>query len=185
MGRQSNRQRILDTAIGLAEREGIRALTIDSVAAASGLTKGGVQYHFVSKDAMIGAVVQEMWEQADDAAQEALGRPFEDASHAERLTALIDSFVGTPARAGTLLIWVDSARHYVHAERAREHYRRWASTSEGAITIGQWIALLAADGLWLHEATGGGVIPDDARTRVVEVLTDLAQERCVIPGGDG
>lgn len=65
MGRQQtiDRDKVLDAAESIIASAGVAALTIDAVAKAMGITKGGVQYCFGSKDAMIDALFVR-WEQA-------------------------------------------------------------------------------------------------------------------------
>ncbi|MDP4025279.1 TetR/AcrR family transcriptional regulator [Methylobacterium sp. NEAU 140] len=48
---------ILDAADAVLRQGGARALTIDAVAAAAKLSKGGVLHHFASKDALVLALV--------------------------------------------------------------------------------------------------------------------------------
>ena len=48
---------ILDAANAVLRQGGARSLTIDAVAAAAGLSKGGVLHHYASKDALILALV--------------------------------------------------------------------------------------------------------------------------------
>jgi len=48
---------ILDAAAAVLREGGARALTIDAVAAAAKLSKGGVLHHYASKDALILALV--------------------------------------------------------------------------------------------------------------------------------
>jgi AcrR family transcriptional regulator len=48
---------ILDAANAVLRERGAGALTIDAVAAAAGLSKGGVLHHFASKDALVAALV--------------------------------------------------------------------------------------------------------------------------------
>jgi AcrR family transcriptional regulator len=48
---------ILDAANVVLRERGARGLTIDAVAAAAGLSKGGVLHHFASKDALVAALV--------------------------------------------------------------------------------------------------------------------------------
>ena len=50
---KSARERIVDAANGLFYREGIRAVSVDSVAERAGVTKKTLYYHFDSKDALI------------------------------------------------------------------------------------------------------------------------------------
>ena len=47
--RTSNRRKILDAIIAIVERDGITAVTFDAVAAETGLTRGGLLYHFPSR----------------------------------------------------------------------------------------------------------------------------------------
>ena len=46
------RERILDAFVGVLIDQGERAATLDAVAAAAGLSKGGLLYHFASKEAL-------------------------------------------------------------------------------------------------------------------------------------
>lgn len=48
---------ILDAANAVLQERGAGGLTIDAVAAAAGLSKGGVLHHFSSKDALVAALV--------------------------------------------------------------------------------------------------------------------------------
>ncbi|TCO69450.1 TetR/AcrR family transcriptional regulator [Rhodovulum euryhalinum] len=58
-GPQRNaRSRILDAAEAVALREGARHLTLDAAARESGLSKGGVLYHFPSKQALLDGMLQ-------------------------------------------------------------------------------------------------------------------------------
>lgn len=50
---KSSRHDILAAAVHVIVRDGIQSLTIDAVAAEASLSKGGVLYHFASKDALV------------------------------------------------------------------------------------------------------------------------------------
>lgn len=58
MGRQRSidRDKVLDAAEEIVATQGAAGLTIDAVAKAMGISKGGVQYCFGSKDALIDAM---------------------------------------------------------------------------------------------------------------------------------
>ena len=68
MGRRRtiDRDKVLDAAEAIIVRAGAAGLTIDAVARAMGITKGGVQYCFGSKDALIDALF-ERWDKAYNA----------------------------------------------------------------------------------------------------------------------
>ena len=50
--RTSKRDRILDAAVNVINRDGVRAVTFESVAAEAKLTRGGLLYHFPSREAL-------------------------------------------------------------------------------------------------------------------------------------
>lgn len=52
------RQRLLDAADRLCRASGPMAMSLDAVAAAAGLSKGGLLYHFPSKHALLRALVE-------------------------------------------------------------------------------------------------------------------------------
>ncbi|MFC3607252.1 TetR/AcrR family transcriptional regulator [Stutzerimonas tarimensis] len=60
MGRKPtiDREALLDVAEGIVNRQGAAALTIDALAKAAGITKGGVQYSFGTKDELINAMFE-------------------------------------------------------------------------------------------------------------------------------
>ena len=53
----SSRAKILDAAVQVALRDGILAMTLDAVAKEAGVSKGGLIYHFRSKDDLIAAML--------------------------------------------------------------------------------------------------------------------------------
>lgn len=54
---RSSRERILHAAVQVAVRDGVLAMTLDAVAAEAGVSKGGLLYHFRSKDELIAAML--------------------------------------------------------------------------------------------------------------------------------
>ena len=53
---QAVRRRLMDEAKKLAIESGISAITVQAVASAAGVTKGGFLHHFPSKQALIDAI---------------------------------------------------------------------------------------------------------------------------------
>ncbi len=60
---RSTRDRLLDAFEQLLVNEGSRAATLDAVAAAAGVSKGGLLYHFGSKEALVDGMVERLREQ--------------------------------------------------------------------------------------------------------------------------
>lgn len=59
------RDRILDALEEILVRDGTDKATLDAVAARAGVSKGGLLYHFPSKDAMMAAMVRRLGERAE------------------------------------------------------------------------------------------------------------------------
>ncbi len=54
------RTRILDAAEALVQARGVPALTLDAAAKAAGVSKGGLLYHFASKEALLSALLSRL-----------------------------------------------------------------------------------------------------------------------------
>ncbi|MDR7193158.1 TetR/AcrR family transcriptional regulator [Luteimonas terrae] len=61
--RSDARARILDAALAVSDRVGAAHLTLDAVAAEAGVSKGGLLYHFASKDLLLKGVVEHHMDQ--------------------------------------------------------------------------------------------------------------------------
>jgi AcrR family transcriptional regulator len=87
MLRPSSRDRILDVAAQIASEEGASQLTIDAVAKRAGISKGGVMYHFRSKDELLSALV-------DRVTQTALTRMSESAAlFGDKACPMLDALI--------------------------------------------------------------------------------------------
>jgi AcrR family transcriptional regulator len=58
MASHDTRDRICEAAIRTASRDGLLAMTIDNVAKEAGVSKGGVMYHFPSKDDLVRGMLE-------------------------------------------------------------------------------------------------------------------------------
>ena len=63
--RPSSRDKILDAAISIVAEAGVPQLTIEAAAAAAGVTKAGLIYHFKTRDDLLAAVVETMASEID------------------------------------------------------------------------------------------------------------------------
>jgi AcrR family transcriptional regulator len=64
-GRASSRDRILGTAASIVAEHGVQHLTIEATAAAAGLSKAGLIYHFKTRDELLSALVERMASEVD------------------------------------------------------------------------------------------------------------------------
>jgi AcrR family transcriptional regulator len=165
------RASILEAAYTLAERDGLAALTLDAVAAEAGVSKGGLLYHFASKQALISGMVDglcrafaELAAAAADADAELVGRSARaylmasagEFSRSNRWTALVGALVVNPDL-------LDAWRAAVVAATA-------ADAAEGVDPAAATIVRLAADGLWLAGVLG---LPGPEPTLLAHVLFEL------------
>jgi AcrR family transcriptional regulator len=153
----STQDKIIDAAMAVVREQGVARLTIDEAARAAGVSKGGVLYHFKSKDDLIGAMVTRLIDQC-----EALQQHHYDQLPAEpnrwAKAALLAAFdPGGPARdpvGGALLAAVTVNRELVRPldDKAKEWVKRIRSDSPDPELA--MLVTLAMDGLWLHDMVG-------------------------------
>lgn len=89
--RGSSREKLLEAAGALITRQGVHELTLDAVAAAAGVTKSGLIYHFKTKDDLLGALVVRMIEQLDMRCRATVAKRG-DTRSARLLTQVDDTF---------------------------------------------------------------------------------------------
>lgn len=169
----SNRQRILEAAVELIEREGITALTFDALAAESGVTRGGIIYHFNSRDDLIDAIHHHLARKWEDSLNQNLNIGPASSALDESLTAYIRTCAHKAGSAELQLIL-----HDAHQPASRRHWRHlldsWAPRPDlSQATSGEvagFLARLAADGLWLHEALTGEPLTDHDRNLLTNAI---------------
>ncbi|WP_022873709.1 TetR/AcrR family transcriptional regulator [Nesterenkonia alba] len=173
--RASKRNDILEAAKRVVQRDGVTALSYEAVASESGLTKGGLLYHFPSRDALLRGLhehVAGQWEQ--HMVEEAGGGP-EDCDAATRFAAYTRASQN-PDRAELLLMLEASEDPETYAIWD-EIFLRWGVQPPAAGAeeeqVRQFIARLAADGLWFYEALGTDPLDPQLRERVVTAITRL------------
>jgi AcrR family transcriptional regulator len=169
----SARERIIEAAYAVAERSGVAALTLDAVAAEAGVSKGGLLYHFPSKEALLSGMVDRLCRTCSDLAAaaaeadpEPVGRSARaylaacagDLWHSSRWMALVGALVFNPK---LLAAW----RADVLAGRA-------ADQQEGVDPAAAEIVRLAADGMWVWGVLG---LPGPDRELKAKVLARLNQ----------
>jgi AcrR family transcriptional regulator len=164
----ATRSRLLDAAGAVVRRDGAQALTLEAVAAAAGVSKGGLLYHFKSKRELVEALVArwlaEFQHDIDAADPTSFVRGYVRASDPAGAVAdefgLLAALVADPA--------VLSA--------VRDQYAIWQDRveREGSDPVDATVARLAADGLWLAELLGMAPPRGNLRERVMDRLLELA-----------
>lgn len=154
--------KLLAAAQTVVQRDGAHALTLDAVAKEAGLSKGGLLYHFPSKDALIQGLIAATLASFEErvaalmtADEEPIGRwtraywraTLED-GQAEALASMFASAMLDPAQLPAML-----AQHDAWQSR---------SAADGLDPAMAALVRLAADGYWFSQIHG--IAPADGPT---------------------
>ncbi|WP_156761716.1 TetR/AcrR family transcriptional regulator [Microbacterium karelineae] len=177
MSRPSARAEVEEAALRVASRVGLGALTYDAVAAESGKTKGGVLYHFPSKDDLARAVIERLIGAWEEDAKRQLGAPLETASREDRIAAFLLSSIETDGEldaVGDLSVLVDVMHDSELASVWIDFRDRWVG-DVATLTLQQQVALAAADGIWIDEAMQQAPYPAARRDEIVAELLRMVR----------
>lgn len=178
----ATRDRLLDAAEVLLAEGGPRALTLDAVAAAAEVSKGGLLYHFPSKDALVEGLLDRLRARGEEDAAAMRADP--DGPVAFYLRTSVPAAGGSAGEDAALSRTVQAAVTLATAGDAG------ARAALAAVSAGWYAVLreavddpdlarvvqLVGDGLWLG-ATTGAPVGD------VEVLTAVVQRLLAGAGG--
>ena len=172
--RTSKRDRIITGALELAHRDGFDALTFDTLAEHVGLSRGGVIYHFRTKNELLEGIANAFFERWRAEALEALGKPIAQASRAERIEALTRSVLDGEILPGEVSFMLSATPE---AEMLKETWntlrREWLGEIR-ELSAMQRVALLAVDGWWANRAVDtDSQDPDDPE--IAEIIVSLAR----------
>ncbi|MEV0380592.1 TetR/AcrR family transcriptional regulator [Nonomuraea sp. NPDC050643] len=158
MPRPSSKDRLLDAAAEVLLTEGAESLTLEAVAKRAGVSKGGLFYHFPTKQALVAAMVRRLTDAFDDALARAGSRPgdflraYVEATIPERHTA---SAPADRLTAGLLAgVLVDPAG----LEPLRARFAAWQArlADDGVDPAAATAVRLAVDGWWAVRLLGLG-----------------------------
>ncbi|MEE2677347.1 MAG: TetR/AcrR family transcriptional regulator [Myxococcota bacterium] len=175
------RERILNAAEARLLAGGPTSLVLDAVAADAGVSKGGLLYHFASKEALVVGLCERMLTRFD-ADLEALleGDKVPAGAWTRAYLASTVTEDGKPAdnsarlMAGILAtLGTDSA----HLQAVRERFARWHARLEvdGIDETTATIVGLAADGLWLSALLGLPPLDADMARKVTRALSEMSR----------
>ncbi|MCA1219094.1 TetR family transcriptional regulator [Streptomyces sp. 8L] len=147
VGNADKRQHILDVATRLAGTDGLRGLSVRSVAAAAGVGATTLRAYFPSQALLYRAVAERVVSYAlsNDRIQEASLAP------AERLYASLRQFLpGAADPQSALVVWFELLTLALGPDASAEVLEMVRSGhEESALITSRWFSLLAADGCTL------------------------------------
>lgn len=150
MGNADKRQHILDVATRLAGTKGLRALSVRSVAAASGVGATTLRAYFPSQSLLYQAVAERVvsFVLSDELVQDRSLAP------ADRLYASLRQFLPTAGEQDSALaMWFDMLTLALGSDANAEVLAMVRSGHDrSALIVARWFTLLAADGCALRDA---------------------------------
>lgn len=168
------RQRILDAAAALAEDDGAHSLSLERVAERAGVSKGGLLYHFRSKEELLNAMLLSVIDAHDTDIQRRV-----DAGE-RYVDVMIDHCMEKNERPGCLMsafiaaVAVDKNAQ----EIIRTRKKQWmASLRASGIPASQALILgLALDGLFVGTSLGVTDFSCEDREAIREGLMALTEQ---------
>ncbi len=174
----TTQQQILEAANRIIQREGVAHLTIEAVAKEAGLSKGGVLYHFPSKEMLVEGLISSYIEgftqdltKAFDKEKLEAGRWMRAYIHASSnekqlpeeaaaITGMIAAIATNPRLLNPL----------------RERYDEWQKQAEhdGISPALATLLRLAVDGLWLADMLGFAPPQGQLREDVIATMLKLS-----------
>jgi AcrR family transcriptional regulator len=171
--------KLLDAAQAVVVRQGIANLTLDAVAAEAGVSKGGLLYHFPSKDRLVEALVTRTAQNWRACYMEAYQRTPEGPGRMARalLSHCLSDAQGwtDQLRQSSSAVFAALAQNPSLIEPMRAVYsdlhRRLAEDGLPA-GVGETVAA-ALDGLWLDWVLGLAPVTQEVVVRVRRALEDM------------
>lgn len=175
------RERLLRAAGNVIHRDGVRALTLESVARTAGVSKGGLLYHFSNKRALIEAMAQARVAEV----REAMEHHHEQNPETGLMASYLASLDTAPDTHLDTALWaaaIEDPEAVATFRQAFTEIQRMARTSTADPTMATLVRL-ACDGLWLTELVGLDVLEPEERASVMERMMTLAAESADHPVG--
>lgn len=174
------KRRIVDAAEEVVLRDGVGRLTLEAAAHQAGLSKGGVLYHFASRDALVAGMVERIIDEFDHDLEQAQG---DDHTPGAFTRAYLRSTLAPGGdqrtredRLGAALIAAAAAQPELIRPLQRAFHGWQARIEDDGLDPARATALrLAADGLWLSELFGLAIPSASLRARLGAELDRLAE----------
>jgi AcrR family transcriptional regulator len=150
------RRNLMDCAARISVEQGLTSVTIQAVAAAAGVTKGGLLHHFPGKRELIEAVFNDLLEKFDEWIDSLLA---DDPIEYGRFTRAYANTVLLPAPKGQTVSWNALSVSMITDPDLRTLWHDWYTTrmkqhkhtdSDPVLQLIRY----AADGIWLADGIG-------------------------------
>jgi AcrR family transcriptional regulator len=170
------RKRILQAANQVVVRDGSNALTLDAVAREAGVSKGGLLYHFPSKEALISGMVEDLISEADQSMhdlQAADPKPERSWTRAYIKSCRLSGETDTISAA----LIPAAASDPSLLEPLRRYYESWQEKVDQDLgdTAKSTLIRMALDGLWLADLLCLAAPQGERREEFFDALNSLVE----------
>lgn len=174
--RQETRRTLLAAAVQVIQEEGMQCLTLEAVARVAGVSKGGLLYHFPSKEMLITELVADRLANFDAAIAEAAAS--ERGSVRGRWLRAYVRLTFAPPQPGsdlTAALFAAAATNPALLAPVWAAFDRWqaAAVADGLDPAAATLVRLAADGLWFADLFGAAAVTAPLRESVRDALIAL------------
>jgi AcrR family transcriptional regulator len=179
---ETSKNKILDAAEAVALEAGVPHLTLDAIAAKVGMSKGGVLYHYPSKDALVKGMVARMIEQTETEIERLAGLDPEPKGRLMRaylrVTFPEEGACSTRVNQLCAVLLTAILTNPELLEPARQHYaetlKRLIAENGKPETV--HLIRLAADGLWLSEMLQFPGPQGPERSALLKLLFEMSRK---------
>lgn len=174
------RDRLLNAAEAVVERDGVSNLTLETVAREAGVSKGGLLYHFPSKSALITAVVERLAGRCEVEQAEAMEKDPQRVGAFARAYVTARAVPLEPSKTlihTALLAAAGTNPQYLDPFRKRLAGWQQRIESDGVDPVAATVVRLAMDGLVLLTLLGLPTPSGDLHDKVIDKLYSLTQEQ--------
>lgn len=182
MSRPSSKDLILDAAESVVRESGAVHMTLDAVAERAKVSKGGLLYHFPSKESLLEAMIARQVGKCESQRAEAEAKAGGDVS--VKLRAYVESAfqVEGGMRETCAPLLAAGANNPKLLDPVREHYRKIIKEFQNSdIDFDDaMVVMLASDGLWLLEMLQIFPLDEAQRARFHAKLLALSDQTVAI-----
>ncbi len=160
----------------IIRRDGVGSLTLERVAVEAGVSKGGLLYHFESKQALVRTLLADTMERTSDRLDELAG----DGGPGAFSSAYLD-YVRTgehTAHGVAAGIFASAALDEGELGPAQTRFREWQDRlrdDDGLTPATALLARIVGDGLWLIDLFGLAPPSDADRELVLDLVQDMIE----------
>lgn len=173
------RRQLLGCAARLASERGIGAVTLDAVAAASSVSKGGLLHHFPTKASLLEAMLDSLIERLDEAIGAQMRR--DPAPHGRFTRGYLRAVLDLRQRPEEAEDWGQVTLALLTEPQLRQRWRDWVEKqSEDFVgtdsSVDNQIVRFATDGIWLADLLSSHPAGAQSQPALIDRLISLTQK---------